>query len=574
MNQSSTISAADPHPPPERYPDRAGMLDYLRRLATHNDLRTATMAQENGQIILTAQEWSELHTLAAQAPSPYSNLFPDPPAPISTDPPAPTPYPIPHVIAAEVSDLMAVTGCTDRVAAAMVMSSWNALAQQDYDARGLVDRSTPISLFFFIGEDTGTGKSTASELAFHAHEMADEILTSRWVGATASAAAEKKNNKMKPAPEPEPESEPQPTVSLFQSDFLDHMDYIGADREPTAYEPSMLSEDTTTENLLTRLRGGRRTQISLAAEATTVMENFSFQGSNRGRALSALCKAYGSERHRHERVRPDVENVHLRAGTYRFALCWAAQPDPARDLIFSPEANRGFAARCLVSISDTKRRGAAPKDVATPDLDRMQKIIARERNRQDDGAEYQRPLPALPYLGPTPEAKTELEKYEAMYLDWADGEERPHARGYWRRAAQTTHRIAATLRAIRLYQRQTQQTAWDLDDVGQAAAITSWHGHQLSTQADAIHTTEWARLAKAVTDALPQAVHWTPTRGRPADGYSVAIRMVMGQGGARGLSALKGNPDAREWVIRTLESHGWIAKIPGGRYAVNPHALQ
>ena len=559
-----------PLPVPTEMPSRATMWARLQRQAAVGDMETARLAQQNGQIELTAEEWAELGQAVSQyartTTSHYAGLFSEPAAPIVPIPPAPPSYPVPDIIGPEVSDLMAATGCTDRLAAPLILSSWSALAQHDYDAVGLRSLSPrPINLFFVIGEDVSMGKSSAARMAFQSHIDADQAVERRYKEARQELEQGRKQSKKQSAPQ---EGGATAGVSLQQGHFQE-------DRDVIPYPPVMITEDFTTQKLLTRLANGRTSQLALSAEAASVFSNYSLRaGSNRMQALSTLSKLYDGDPASLERMHL-AEDIRLYPG-YRFGLCWAAQPGPVRDMVFCEDAVNGFASRCFVTVTDAVLIVDPPGDVSTYSLDRMQGIIKDGRERQDRGSEFSRcERRGLPILSPTDEAKHKLLAYQWSVDRSKRHVESRHAAGYWKRAGEHAFRLAANLHTIRIYHGQQVGEQWSLHDLQQAMKIVDWHGAQIESQADTVHATEWARAAAAAADALPQAVHWTPRggKGRPADGQTVSLRSWLSEAHPKGTGVVRGDKDSMEWVIRVLEANGWIVHLSRGRYAVNPWNL-
>ena len=343
------------------------------------------------------------------------------------------------------------------------------------------------------------------------------------------------------------------------------------------YSPLAIAGNFTIEKLLFRLAHGRVTQMSMASEATALINNYSFRPGNRSLALSKLCELFDSDLSTIERVHM-VEDIRLEGGGYRFGLCWAAQPDKTRALAFSDDAADGFVARCLVSIDDSVPEAVVPGSPATYALDRMQGIIKMYRQQQDRGAEFDRPGRVdIPVLSPTPPAVEKLRTFTHVCHAYRKQAKSRHAGGFWGRAAEHSFRLAANFRAIRLYRGEAADTEWDLDELVQAMAMVEWHGSQMEAQADSEHATDWSKAAAAATVALPQAVHWTSSQqrasGRPADGVTVILRTWLKQTHPHGTGLLRQNPDALEWAVKAMASHGWIAPLVRGRYAVNPSIL-
>ena len=465
---------------------------------------------------------------------------------------------------------MAATGCPDRLAAALTLSSWSALAQHDYDAVGKRLRSPrPISLFFVIGEDVSVGKSSASRLAFEAHYEADEAIELRYERVRREQRAGEKARKGKTVTQQDEAATqlvtPAGGASLFHQQFED--DFV------IPYPPVALTEDFTQQKLLYRLANGRVSQTAHSAEAASVFQNYALKAGNRMSTLSTLSKFYDGDQVSLERVHMD-EDIRLRTG-YRFSLCWAAQPDPVRELIFSDEAAYGFASRCFTSICDAVSVVDAPGDVATHFLDEMQSLIRIHRQRQDEGAEFERSLRRnLPILSPTSEALRLLENYQWTTARTKVQMESRQATGYWGRSGEHAFRLAATLHAIRLYQGQQTGHQWSLHDLEQAIEVVNWHGDQIREQSE-LHTPEVVHATAALAATLRQAVHWNPPgRGRPADGETVPLLSWLSQTHPKGTGLLRRDKDAQSWAFKVLESHGWVYPLGRGRYAVNPWVLR
>ena len=470
------------------------------------------------------------------------------------------PYPVPKAIEPFAKAVHELAGCSLPTAAMCALGSWNLLACEDRDVKGLAHMPFPTSLTLLVSSRSGGRKSNAFKLAYLGHTKADKEVLARW-----KAVREKRTE--------------------WEQSQGKSGNKASDDKGPPrarASQPWSMRSDITIQSYARRLFSGRPTQALATAEAGKLIGkgSWSFGGEQLHKTLSDLSDLFSEGSLGVDRVTEDVE---FRFEHRRAPIMLLGQPGKMLPLVFSPAAGDGFTARSLISHDHVRPPEPEPydwKDSSPAEvIEWWAKLTERRRAVQDEELEY---APGQEGVGKEPgprpvlvigdEATQMLRQFYQQGLRIADGEVSEHEESWWVRAPELAARVAATLtmtwwyRAADANKRAPRLAAVEAGTMADAIALVRWHGRELHRIAGLATAQQDAAAAQWVADNAPSCVDTEGIgQGKVEDGTAGAVRLLsfMGRRSAGKGHYLRGDPEARNRVLEILIDHG--RTVPAGR---------
>ena len=468
--------------------------------------------------------------------------------------PPSAPYPVPHCLKQFHQALHEESGASVAAVGSSLLASASLLAAADYTvAWPYAHRETPLSLFVLHLAGSGGRKSSAWSCGFGGHHLADIQIIAQWKLAKAEADAlanetRKKKGSTSSAP------------------------------LPSRWSPVALRGNSTTQALMQRLAGGRRTQGLVSDEAGAVIGGgWSMSSEQRVATLADYTAIWSSGSLSMDRVRGDTE---ISVSGIGLVIAWATQPEIGEPFIISNEAALGFSGRCLLSVDDgivdfdpvtyAWPEGQSAFQVASD----WTNLVVEVRSGQDShlAEEQARDRTAIHF---EEEARAEAMDFAraAHQRIGTDVDLDPHERAFCARSGENMARIAAILAAFQAYQQgRNQGPIIGVDEVRDAIRVVDWHFSELLRLGLRAQATRDAHAEKWVADQLVRMTQIVTRTGEPKFGTGGGWRINTWLAGYASGHAryLRGDPESRTRIIGLLVDHGYLGVISRGVWAIHP----
>ena len=506
---------------------------------------------------------------AARQPNTGSRSWPEPEL-IATDMEPAQPYPVEcwGRLRNVIDVINEKTGVGLEVAAAALIPSVALLAQSDYRTLTL-GAEAPLGIYMMALVSSGGRKTTAHQLAFKAHIVADDFVLARY--AAALDACKKR--------------------SCEGDGGGEETRYLRG--EP----PYALHTDVTKAALLKALSLGRPAQCLASSDAGVVMGNWSGRGQQAVETFQTLTSLWDGNVHTLDRL-----SVGFRLRGRTLSVAWMAQTKFA-DWLLSEHGEQGLSSRFLIcsddhwrapTITDEQIDSLVATEAAnqgTPPVNQQLQtfwdVITAARRIQDEGMEYQ-PGPGRDSGEPpelirrTPDAHRRLLFYGRDTSGRAAAEEDVHVCGFLRRAPEHASRLAAMMVAWDRYAAQTPAATGlsgpippaviDEGTMQRAVTLVNWYAGEMNRITHHSGYTEAAALANRLSRILGKAVEGEifqnskTGRGYLTSAGHVQVRTLI----AQRMKDLAKDPALQERVLSVLQRQEHIRMHGGTRCDVNP----
>ena len=460
-------------------------------------------------------------------------------------------YPVPATLVHYIQAVQELAGCTVGMAAIAVIGAINLALSNNWDVRSLAPVIRPISLFFVGSVESSGRKSTAFDLAWESHKLADREITLVW--------------KSTPDKEDAPRADNNSPVSLVPEE----------PRRRRKSSPKAIRSNTTIEALFRSLAQGRHCQALAMAECGSLVGGWSFAKPQRMSTFSSFNELWDGSDTSFDRVQGEVA---LDIMDKRLTATLVGQRSVISSLILDPMAANGFSARILLLCDPLTRPIQQHFDWAENEgpwnwVSHLNTTIGRLRDAQDHGQEYASDAPKRQIVEPEPEALERLRTFMSLCHEKADSASSAHTKSFWERAPEQVARFAAMLslwRHVANGSDEITKCTYNPVDVEEAIQVVQWHGEVLAAYIETQTIEQLTNAAKWVADRLAK---WAgENRYFNATGLKLHSCITSNHSGDG--NYIHANYIARLQTITLLEHLRYIQPSGAkGRWLVNQHLL-